>query len=230
MVLLQDYLSGEKLEQAKKLLNFARAHGFYISLVDQSKNSLKRVLVSVYPEGKPKLETDHVKKSTWYFYIDADSDFGLVFKPHGAPKEFKKFELFMKHIQKDSISKEAMPKLDTKEQHGERGIDLYFEFLNQKDRQHVVEDLINGKTIELPSFGEVDKDRFIVNTLNKINKEDIKWGEGNFTERMIRDMIKSKSKAKPFLEYDDVQHKYKLRPKYDLEKMLKEVTEKKPAN
>jgi len=126
--------------------------------------------------------------------------------------------------------KETMPKLDTKEQHGERGIDLYFEFLNQNDRKDVVEDLLNGETIELPSFGKVDEGKFIVNPLKKINKDDIKWGEGSFTEKMITDMVRSKSKSKPFLEYDDVQHKYKLRPKYDLERMLKEVVEKKPAN
>lgn len=116
----------------------------------------------------------------------------------------------------DEILKEAMPHVLLKEK---GGADLYFEFLEPKEKKEILKDLTSDDkpTIELPDFGQVGK-YHIKNPAKTISKDDLLRGGEDF----IKMFVDTKS-PHPLLEYDETHHKYKLKPKYDLKKILDEL-------
>jgi hypothetical protein len=114
-------------------------------------------------------------------------------------------------------------------------VDLYFEFLDKEDRQAIVDDLGKGVNIKLPDFGQIGSDSpyllgekiDVHNEVKEIKKEDLPekmWGSKS--EDFLKSLTKGTGKSeKPILTYDKSEHKYKLKPKYDIEKMIKEFVE-----
>jgi len=96
--------------------------------------------------------------------------------------------------------------------------DLYFEFLEPKDRVEVFEDLKNGETVSLPDYGEV-YDRVIRNVLKEIRKDNLDKSDMSYIQRYTTE-IAQKTKSFPILEYDEKTHQYKLKDKFDIEKII----------
>jgi hypothetical protein len=122
------------------------------------------------------------------------------------------------------MNKKSMPHIYVEDK---GDADLFFEYLEPHERQEFFEDL-TGKdkpTIKLPDFGKIDERVVITNPdVKEITEEDLSSQTEKFIERFVRDKQKPK---KPYLEYDDKKHKYELKPKYDLEKIIQEITTKK---
>ena len=107
----------------------------------------------------------------------------------------------------------------------EKGVaDLYFEFLEPKERKEVYQDLIQGETVGLPNYGEV-YDKIISNVLKEIKRENLDDSDINYIKRYTTD-VAQKSTSFPILEYDEDNHKYKLKDKFDIEKIIKEFSQK----
>jgi hypothetical protein len=121
------------------------------------------------------------------------------------------------------MNKKSMPHIDIKDK---GAADLYFEFLEPKERKEFFNDLTDKDrpTIELPDFGRIhQKGPNITNEVKKFNENDISKNTEKFIEYFSKDLRETST---PYLVYDDKKHKYKLKPKYDLEKMIREFTEK----
>lgn len=120
-----------------------------------------------------------------------------------------------------SLNKKSMPHVRVKD----KDADLYFNYLEPKERQEFFDDLISEEqpTIKLPDW-EIPE---VIDASNpevkNINKKDIDKNTEEFIKRFIKDHSKSE---KPLLEYDNKQHKYKLKPKYDIEQIIKEFYKK----
>ncbi len=119
--------------------------------------------------------------------------------------------------------KKAMPQINIK---NKGDADLYFEFLEPKERKEFYEDLIgeDQPNIKLPDFGKIDHGPEISNEVKEMNESELSENAEDLIKRFVKDKHKP---AKPFLEYDDQKHRFELKPKYDIEKMLQEVV--KPA-
>jgi len=100
--------------------------------------------------------------------------------------------------------------------------DLYFEFLEPKDRTEVFEDLRDGEVIKLPNYGEV-YDRIIENVLKEITKDNLDKSDMAYIQRYTTEQAQ-KTKSFPILEYDEENHKYKLKDKFDIEKIIEEFS------
>lgn len=114
------------------------------------------------------------------------------------------------------MNKKSMPHIDVKDK---GTADLYFEFLEPVERREFFEDFKDGSEINLPDFGSVNGVD-IENKVKKINEKQVSHKDEEFIQRFLREQkIKS-----PYLEYEKGDHSYKLKPKYDLERMMKEIT------
>jgi len=100
-------------------------------------------------------------------------------------------------------------------------IDLFFEFLEPSERREFFEDLSEGSTIKLPDFGTVGQS-VIENKVKELEEKDLTKRDEDF----IKSFLREQQVAHPYLEYEKSQHSYKLKPKYDLERMMKEITTK----
>jgi hypothetical protein len=103
-MIVSDFLSGKQLESARELSRYARQHNFYVTVLDQSKDADPRIMISIFPEGKPSSIFERNNHAVWYFYInDPTKCFGMVFLPEvlrgDSSKEFKNFKRFMSYIQ-----------------------------------------------------------------------------------------------------------------------------------
>jgi hypothetical protein len=118
------------------------------------------------------------------------------------------------------MKKEALPHLKLK---NKDAIDLYFEYLNVSDRKKVLQDLKNGENIKLPNFGVVlNKD--IANPTKFFEEKDLdqQQQEENYIEQFITHGTNPKY---PAMMYDSKNHTYKLKSRYDIEKMLKDIVD-----
>ena len=116
------------------------------------------------------------------------------------------------------MKKQALPHLRLK---NKDAIDLYFEYLNVADRKKVLQDLKDGQNVKLPNFGVVlNKD--ISNSTKIFDEKDL--FEQEKEEDFIGHFITHGTNPKyPVMTYDNKTHAYKLKPRYDIEKMLKEI-------
>jgi hypothetical protein len=117
-----------------------------------------------------------------------------------------------------------MPHIEVKDK---GSADLYFEFMEPRERKEFFEDLTSDEKpiVSLPDFGKIDKNVNISNPVVKeIKDDDLTKNTENFIERFIND---KRTPMRPFLEYNDKQHKYELKPKYDLEKLVKDISQSK---
>jgi len=125
------------------------------------------------------------------------------------------------------LSKKATPHVPIKDK---GDADLYFNFLDIDERKELFRDLIgeDQPTIELPNFGKVTPEGPIIQNeeVHEFSEKDLSQYSEDMIKRFVRDR---RITTKPFLEYDDEKHKYELKPKYDIERMLKEITQKQPA-
>ncbi|MDD5650211.1 MAG: hypothetical protein PHF86_07345 [Candidatus Nanoarchaeia archaeon] len=114
----------------------------------------------------------------------------------------------------------AMPHIKTKD---ESSADLYFEFLDPKDRKDFFEDLTgrDEPDISLADFGTIGDKDIVNKEIKRINIKDLTKNTEEFIKRFVRDTRKPKY---DFLDYDENSHKYVLKPKYDIEKMIKDIT------
>ena len=71
----------------------------------------------------------------------------------------------------------------------------------------------------MPNFGQIGN-YLISNPAKTITKNDLLRGGEDFIKLFVNDKNKT---SHPFLEYDEKKHKYKLKPKYDLEKIIKTI-------
>jgi hypothetical protein len=116
------------------------------------------------------------------------------------------------------INKEAIPHILLK---NKKPVDLYFEFLDMKERSEFFEDL-NSKEqphITLPDYGQIGR----FNISNPITKEISKDDLAESDERLIKRFVDKGESTSPVLEYDKNKHEYKLKSKHDLEKIIREV-------
>jgi len=116
------------------------------------------------------------------------------------------------------INKKSMPQVLLK---GKRHVDFYFEFLEPEERKEVFEDLTSYEKpkIELPNFGQVGDYRVDNIGIEHVTKDDLdKKGED-----FVKLFLEKNPPLHPFMEYDKKKHKYVLKPKYDLERILEEV-------
>lgn len=120
-------------------------------------------------------------------------------------------------------NKKAMPHITLEKSKG--SADLYFEFLDPEERQEFFEDLTDSKQpeIELPDFGTVEDVQIKNPEVKELSINDL----SKQTEDFIRQFVKKKRPSRPFLEYDEKHHKFLLKPKYDLEKIIKDVVKQK---
>jgi hypothetical protein len=95
-------------------------------------------------------------------------------------------------------------------------IDLYFEFLDINNRKKIVNDIKEHKTINLPNFGNIEG-ILIDNTIKHFNENDIQKNDENFIMSFLQERNAPK---RPILEYDEKKHEYKLKSKFDIEKIL----------
>ena len=118
----------------------------------------------------------------------------------------------------EEINKKAMPHVLLK---NKGDADLYFEFLELPERREFFEDLTSKDqpTITLPDFGHIGDFDIVNPDAKEINETDLLRGGEEFIERFVN----KGDSPHPFLEYDKNKHKYKLKPKYDLEKIIKEI-------
>jgi nucleoside-diphosphate-sugar epimerase len=124
------------------------------------------------------------------------------------------------------MNKKSMPHIKVKEEGKDKGTaDLFFEFLESPERKEFYEDLTEGSNIKLPDFGKVDGIEIKNPEVKNLNEKQITNKDEEFIKRFLRDQKVNR----PYLDYDKSQHSYKLKPKYDLEQIMKEVTEKQPA-
>lgn len=113
--------------------------------------------------------------------------------------------------------KKAIPWIEVK---NKGDADLFFEFVEPSERKEFFEDLVSEDhpTISLPDFGKViDVD--IRNKVKNLKVDEIEPKTEEFIKRFIRDQ----KVKRPFLEYDDKKHKFVLKPKFDIEKMIKDI-------
>jgi hypothetical protein len=112
----------------------------------------------------------------------------------------------MKNIKKIAQEILAMPHILLK---NKNFVDLYFEFLEPKERQEFYDDLISPQhpSIKLPDYGKV-KDIDISNNIKKITQDDIPQTSENLIEKLVKDKRKTRS---PILEYNESQHSYALK-------------------
>lgn len=103
--------------------------------------------------------------------------------------------MLYKRIQK----KKAMPHFINQMN---KGCDLYFEFLSPEDRKKIYKDLIQGFSVELPNFGEINGN-YIFNKVKSIKKEDLGSYEMAYIERMLKVISK-----KVILKYNSQTHSY----------------------
>jgi hypothetical protein len=101
-----------------------------------------------------------------------------------------------------SFEKEAMPHLLN---HENRSVDLFFEFLDPKDRKVLWADLEKGLAIQLPNLGVV-KGQAIVNSVREIRKEDLGPVELSYLKRML-----DAAPRKTILKYDTKTRSYKAK-------------------
>jgi len=107
----------------------------------------------------------------------------------------------------------------------DKGADLFLEFLESPDRHEFFDDLTSSDqpTIKLPDFGRVKNFDISNPSVKEITEKDLTESDEDLIKRFVQD---KKEPKYPFLEYDDIKHRYKLKPKYDIEKMLKDVLKK----
>jgi hypothetical protein len=118
--------------------------------------------------------------------------------------------------------KKAMPWIKVKDK---GSADLFFEYLDYENRKEFFNDLTSKEqpTIELPDFGEVEigeKKVDINNDVKQINESEITQLDEEFIKRFLNE---HQHPVTPFLDYNDKKHKYQLKPKYDIEKIIRET-------
>ena len=110
--------------------------------------------------------------------------------------------------------------------------DLYFELLNKDDRKAIVDDLDAGNKVSLPDYGKIETHSLgptitINNEVKDFKKEDLPkkmWSEDS--EKYLKMVIEKMGEpAIPVMEYDNQEHKYKMKTKYNIEKMIKEFVD-----
>lgn len=115
------------------------------------------------------------------------------------------------------MKKKSLPHIQLK---NKGPVDLFFEFLDIPDRKKLIEDIQKGEEINLPDFGHIGETIDIDNKVKNMKEDDIR----KIDEEFIMKFLNPKSSPKhPILQYDNQQHKYKLKPKYDIEQMLKQI-------
>lgn len=125
------------------------------------------------------------------------------------------------------MNKKSMPHINVEDK---GAADLYFEFLEPKDRKEFFKDLTSPEqpTIKLPDFGKIDKDGpEISNDVKEMNENDITPK----TEESIKFfMTDKKIPPTPYLDYNNKKHNYELKPKYDIEKMIQDFVKNRSKN
>lgn len=125
------------------------------------------------------------------------------------------------------IVKEAMPQVPVKDK---GHADLHFEFLSPEDRKNFWDDLMSKDTPEigLADYGYLEDKFFLGNpNVKTISRDDLLRGGEDFIKFFVND---KREPPHPFLEYDKQDHKMKLKPKFDLKKILEDInTETVPA-
>lgn len=116
----------------------------------------------------------------------------------------------------------AMPWINVK---NKGDADLYFEFLEPKERKEFFDDLTSTTepTVTLPDFGKVIDYDITNPNVKQFSIKDIDKSSEEFIKRLVRDHAKV---THPFLDYDDKRHKFVLKPKYDIEKMIHDIVKK----
>lgn len=120
-------------------------------------------------------------------------------------------------------NKKAMPHVDVKDK---GSADLYFEFLEPEERKEFYNDLVSDKqpTIELPNFGKIDNGPNISNPdVKELNNSELDESDEEFIRRFVFNYQKP---SRPFLQYNNEDHKYELKPKYDLDRIIREFKKK----
>jgi hypothetical protein len=120
----------------------------------------------------------------------------------------------------NEIVKEAMPQVVLKDK---GHADLHFEWIAPAERKKFWEDLTSkdAPEIKLPDFGYLDDKFFMGNPNAKtISKDDLLRGGLDFIKVFVND---KRDPPHTFIEYDKQQHKFKLKPQYDLKKILEEI-------
>lgn len=113
------------------------------------------------------------------------------------------------------INKKSMPWVPIK---NKGQIDLFFEFLEPEERREFFEDLTSYEKpkIELPNFGQIGDFEVKNDSAQYVNIDDF----DKIGEDFIKLFIEKNPPLHPFMEYDKRKHKFILKPKYDLEKIL----------
>lgn len=117
-----------------------------------------------------------------------------------------------------AIKKEAIPHVLLK---NKKPVDLYFEFLDTKERSEFFNDLSSDERphITLPDYGQIGRFNVSNPSTKEISKDDLTESD----ERLIKRFIDKGESTNPILEYDKNKHEYKLKSKHDLEKIVHEL-------
>ena len=125
------------------------------------------------------------------------------------------------------MNKKSMPHINVEDK---GAADLYFEFLEPKDRKEFFKDLTSPSqpTIKLPDFGKIDKNGpEISNDIKEMNEKDITKKTEDFIKFFTTD---PKIPIHPYLDYNNKKHNYELKSKYDIEKMIQEFVKNPSKN
>jgi hypothetical protein len=103
-----ELLKDEKqLKQYEEILSYGKEVGFQVGYILQDlETDHGRVIVSIYPEGKPSSIWVKYDRAIWYFYIKPDNglrDFGNISIPESFKNNsvtFKQFKRFMTAVRK----------------------------------------------------------------------------------------------------------------------------------
>ena len=118
-----EILKDEKqLKQYEEILSYCKEVGFQVGYILQDlETDHGRVIVSIYPEGKPKSIWDRYDRAVWYFYIKPDKDHedcGTISKPEEIrlssdnSGNFKQFKRFMTAVRKRYFERYLKNKID----------------------------------------------------------------------------------------------------------------------
>jgi len=113
------------------------------------------------------------------------------------------------------MKKQAVPHVETVD--GKNG-DLYLEYVEPSIRKDFFEDYLNNNDIKMPNDIKVN-DIIIHNELEEINNKDI---TERSQEAIIRHVLDKRKTLTPYFTYDKARHKFKLKPKHDLENLVGE--------
>ena len=113
--------------------------------------------------------------------------------------------------------KYAMPHIRVQ---NKSSIDLFFELVSLNDRKKFFQDFDKNIEITSPNFFVKDLNINISNDIKQFSKKDFDEKE---LEKLELYRKNEKEPSRTLIQYDDSEHKFKPKSKFDSEKILKEV-------